>query len=110
MPIRMRASDLGELHALLIMYRQVYGGVDDKLLSAVAGNYQDAAVSCHSAAAGGPVPPVTNPRAAGRRRRDIPGERETILGLRDDGMTIREIAAASGCSVGYVHKLIHEHN
>lgn len=104
MPIRMRASDLGELHALLIMYKQVYGGVDDGLLSDVVRNYQDAVAFSHTAAT-----TITNPRAAGRKPRDISGEKENILKLRNDGMTIREIAAATGLSVGYVHKLIHEH-
>lgn len=106
----MRPSDLGELYGLLTMYKQAYGGIEDRILSDVADNYKKAAgLLCHNRKEG-EIPPVTNPRAAGRKARKSTEIIQNIRRLRNEGMTIRSIASETGCSVGYVHKLIHEHD
>lgn len=105
----MRPSDLGELYALLAMYRQTYGGIGDRFLSDVADNYREAAKRLCRGQEGEGIPPVTNPRAAGRKARNNAEEARKILELRKEGRTIRDIASETGRSVGYVHKLIREH-
>ncbi len=106
MAITMRPSDLGELYGLLIMYQQAYGGIEEKFFSEVRERYAD---SARFFGYTGEIPLITNPRAAGRKRKDNPEEVQKILELRRKGMTIRKIAAKMGCSVGFVHKLINEH-
>ncbi len=110
MLLQMKQSDLGELYALLAMYRNVYGGVEERLLAEIAGNYSiSAAGSCGGSGKDHAVPPVTNPRGAGRKRRDDPEEEAKIWQLRKSGKSIRAIASETGRSIGYVHKLIREH-
>jgi len=110
MLLQMKPSDLGELYALLDMYQNIYGPAGDNLLAEIAGNYKiSAACYCRGRGKNPDIIPITNPRGAGRKRRDIPEESEKICQLRKSGMTIRAIASETGCSVGYVHKLIHEH-
>lgn len=106
----MRPSDLGELYALLTMYQNVYGGVEDKLVAEIVDNYNRAAASfrCCNGKNHAAVP-ITNPRGAGRKRRNDPDEAEKIRQLRESGKTIRTIASETGRSIGYVHKLINEH-
>lgn len=106
----MKPSDLGELYALLTMYQNVYGGVEDKFLAEIADNY-NISTACF-VCGGGKNPaasPITNPRGAGRKRRNDPDEAEKIQQLRKSGKSIRAIASETGRSTGYVHKLIHEH-
>ena len=105
----MKPSDLGELYTLLTMYQNIYGSAGDNLLAEIADNYKvSAACFCRSSGKNPDIMPITNPRGAGRKRRNIPEELEKIRRLRKSGMTIRAIASETGCSVGYVHKLIHE--
>ena len=106
----MRPSDLGELYALLTMYKQTYGSIEDRILCDVADNYKKSAELLNHNREEGEIPPVTNPRAAGRKARNSIEVTRKILKLRKEGMTIRNIASETGRSVGYVHKLIHEHN
>lgn len=110
MLLQMKPSDLGELYALLTMYQNVYGGAEDKLLAAIADNYNiSAARFCCGSGKNHTVAPITNPRGAGRKRRDDPDEAEKIRQLRKSGKSIRAIAFETGRSIGYVHKLIREH-
>ncbi len=104
----MRPTDLGELHTLLIMYRNTYGGVPDGFLEQVAKRYYAAAASRHCDTESNSVPLIANPRGSGRKSKVKPEEMEQIYNLRKSGRTIREIAAETGYSVGLVHKLIHE--
>lgn len=110
MLLQMRPSDLGELYALLTMYQNVYGGVGDKLITEIAGNYnKSAACFCPGSGTEDAIASITNPRGAGRKRRNDPDEAERIRQLRKSGKSIRSIASETGRSTGYVHKLIHEH-
>lgn len=111
MLLQMKPSDLGELYALLTMYQNVYGGVGDKLIAEIADNYnRTAACFCCGSGKNHVASPITNPRGAGRKRRNAPDEAEKIVQMRKSGKSIRAIASETGRSTGYVHKLIHEHN
>lgn len=46
--------------------------------------------------------------AAGRKPIYSEDIRRMILRLHDEGGSIRRIAGLTGCSVGYVHKIIHD--
>lgn len=106
--IKMRPTDLGELYTLLSMYQSTYGGVPSGLTEQVEKHYREAARSpCSKERA--PVPLVTNPWGAGRKSHTDPEVTSGIVRMRHSGASIRKIAAAFGCSVGHVHKLIHEH-
>ena len=110
MLLQMKSSELGELYALLHMYQNVYGGVEGKLLAEIVDNYNiSAACFCCNSENKQPVPPITNPRGAGRKRRNVPQEAAKIRQLRESGKTIRAIASETGRSTGYVHKFIYEH-
>lgn len=106
MSITMRPSDLGELYGLLTMYQQAYGGIGEEFFLEVRERYAE---SAHFFGCTEEIPLITNPRAAGRKRKSNPEEVQKILELRKKGMTIRKIAVEMGCSVGLVHKLINEH-
>lgn len=97
--LEMRRSDLGELHALLRMYRSTYGGVPEELMEAVEAAYGRAR---------GKETPVGNPRGAGRKGTAAPEKIRKAKQLKEKGWTIRKIAEEMGCSTGHVHKLIHE--
>lgn len=108
MALMMKPVELGELYALLEMYRRAYGGVEEELIAQIKHNYNRSAASYHCSPENGVVPPVTNPRAAGRKPRQTPEETGRIMQLREQGLPIRTIAVETGCSIGYVHKLINE--
>ena len=99
MSVEMRKSDLGELHALLEMYRITYGGVPEELMEAVEAAYRRGQ---------GRETPVGNPRGAGRKGTAAPEKIRKAKQLREKGWTIRKVAGEMGCSAGHVHKLIHE--
>ncbi len=107
--IEMRASDLGELYALLSMYIRTYHTCerDGALLNEVTEKYNAQSGLQENECS---PPSLMNIRGAGRRHAFSPDHDEEILRLRQEGLTIRKIAEATDCSVGYVHKLIHEHN
>lgn len=105
--IEMRASDLGELYTLLRMYQHTYRGISDELLAEISSRYKMVWELCNKKERS--IIPITNARGAGRKSRVTEEEKEKILKLHSKGKTIRETAAETGLSVGYVHKLIHEH-
>ena len=51
---------------------------------------------------------IHNERGAGRKSRFTEHEKESIRMYRLQGKTIKEIAEMFSCSVGIIHKLIHE--
>ena len=105
--LEMKATDLGELYVLLKMYRMVYGEVPEWLI----GNVENHFKTTYKVTSGdiGALS-MTNPRGAGRKSNVDPEEKERIIRLRRGGRTIREVASETGYSIGYVHKLIHEHD
>lgn len=103
----MSLADLGELHILLRMYIQCYGADSSSLtlLSDVEKKYMDQYMRFN----GGKTPrSISNPRNAGRKSTIEPAKAEKIRHMHAGGKTIREIAQAESCSIGLVHKLIHE--
>lgn len=105
--IEMKAADLGELYALLKMYQASYGEVPESLIKDIECRFKTTYTVCPTSKT--PLS-ITNPRGAGRKSKIEPEEKEQIKQMRSSGMAIREIAAKTGYSTGYVHKLIHEHN
>lgn len=103
----MRTADLGELYALLSLYIRTYhtDERDSALLSEVTEKFRSQS-ALHTS--GDNPPSLINIRGAGRKRIASPEVDDEILRLRHEGKTIREIAAATNRSAGYVHKLIHE--
>ncbi len=105
--LEMKATDLGELYVLLKMYQMVYGEVPEWLIRNVEYRFK----TTHGVRNGDiRTLSITNPRGAGRKSNVNPEEKERIVRLRRSGMTIREVASETGYSIGYVHKLIHEHD
>lgn len=96
--LEMKKTDLGELYNLLEMYERTYGGVPGRLLEAVMAAYRQQ----------GGEGSIRNPRGAGRKKVTTQEEILEVRELREKGYKIREIAAETGYSVGYVHKLINE--
>ena len=107
--LEMPLTDLSELHILLRVYIQCYGTGerDSELLSEVEERYRKRYKIYNRKDA---PAAITNPRNAGRKPSINPDRDERIRQMRAEGKTIREIASAESCSVGYVHKLIHEHD
>lgn len=105
--LEMNPTDLGELYILLRLYIQCYGteGRDSELLSEVEEKYRTRYKSYYRRDA---PAEIRNPRNAGRKSTADPAVANRVHKMHADGKTIREIAAAESCSVGYVHKLIHE--
>lgn len=103
MIIKMRGTDLAELYTLLGMYDRTYGGVPEELIGSVKEAYQGAYRSRKDEAT-----KITNPGNAGRKS-GVTKEKIRKAGeMHADGCSMREIAKEMHCSVGHVHKLIHE--
>ena len=105
--LEMKATDLGELYVLLKMYQMVYREVPEWLIRNIENQFK----TTHEDKKGNIKSfSITNPRGAGRKSNVAPEEKEKIVRLRRAGKTIREVASETGYSIGYVHKLIHEHD
>lgn len=101
--LAMRGTDLGELYVLLEMYRRVYGGVPEKLLEEVEKEYES-----QRAVEGKDKCGIRNPRGAGRKSNITEERIRKAKELKEKGYRMREIGKEMGCSLGHVHKLIHE--
>ncbi len=101
----MRATDLGQLYALLETYGMTYGGVGAGLLEEVQEAYQEA-----KAAGFGEDSSYTirNPRGAGRKNGVTQEKIQQATELRSQGYRLREIGEEMGCSASHVLKLIQE--
>lgn len=99
--IEMKKSDLAELYTLLEMYGRTYGKTAEveELLTEMERLYEEAR--------GTGV--IGNSRGAGRKGKYPEETKRKILELREEGNSIRKIAGETGCSTGYVQKLINEH-
>lgn len=85
----MKKKDLQSLLALLKEYHSEVGGYETLAL----------------------IENIQNTRkvtAAGRKPVYSEDVRQLIMRLHDEGSSIRRIAGLTGCSVGYVHKIIHD--
>lgn len=98
--IEMKPADLQELYGLLHMYGQTYGSnLAGQLMDEIANRCQGRGIN----------PDEPNPRHAGRKPVYGAETAEQVQALRKQGWTVREISAATGCSIGHVHNLITEH-
>ena len=105
--LEMKATDLGELYVLLKMYQMTYGEVPEWLIRNVGYRFK----TTHEVRSSDiRALSITNPRGAGRKSNVDPEGKERIVRLHRSGRTIREVASETGYSIGYVHKLIHEHD
>lgn len=105
--LMMKAVDLGELYVLLEMYGRVYGGVSKELMEGIETAYEEAEKLKGNYRR---KETIRNPRGAGRTSTVTEEQIEQAIHLYRSGYKIRDIAAEMGRSVGYVHKLIHEHS
>ena len=97
----MKKSDLAELYVLLEMYGRTYGKKEQ-----VKELYEETKRLYEEARGTGEI---GNSRGAGRKEKYPEETKRKILELRKEGNSIRKIAEETGCSTGYVQKLINEH-
>ena len=99
MKIEMKRQDLEELHQLLSLYERSYGSKEaEKLLEEMAQRYRNRYRE--------EILGKRNPRNAGRKSHYTEADKRKILNLREEGLTLREIAKRTGCSVGYVQGVL----
>lgn len=99
--VEMKKSDLAELYTLLELYGRSYGKMAEveELLTEMERRYEKARGTGE----------IGNSRGAGRKGKYPEETKRKILELREEGNSIRKIAGETGCSTGYVQKLINEH-
>ena len=99
--IGMKKSDLAELYILLELYGRTYGKMAEaeELLTEMKRLYEEARGTGE----------IGNSRGAGRKEKYPEETKRKILELRKEGNSIRKIEEETGCSTGYVQKLINEH-
>ena len=108
----MNTTGLAELYWLLQMYQCTYESpaAEDTtcLLNRIQTLYEGQASSTNHPPS---LPPkLHNPRGAGRKEHYPERITGLILNLHAAGNSIRAIAYKIPCSVGHVHKIIHEHD
>lgn len=100
--IEMGLADLCELYTLMELYEKTYGqpGITvGELKESVRKKCEE-----HGVTDG-----IRNARNAGRKKKySKETDRKIVEGYKK-GKTIRKIASETGCSTGYVQKLIYEH-
>ena len=97
----MKRQDLEELYQLLELYERTYGEKEaEKVLAKVEEDYRNIY--------GEKIGEKRNPRKAGRKRKYTEVTKGEIHKFRREGLTIREIAKETGCSVGYVQSVLSE--
>lgn len=97
----MKRQDMEELSQLLRVYERTYGsGEAGNLLKEVSERYRNSYKEN--------ILEKRNPRKAGRKRQYTEEKRRELRELREKGLTIREIARKTGCSVGYVQSVLSE--
>lgn len=99
--LEMKPADLCELYTLMELYEKTYGqtGITAAELK------ENVRKKCEEQGVAGNI---RNARKAGRKKKYKEETDKKILDGRRQGKTIRETALESGCSTGYVQKLIFE--
>lgn len=100
MKMEMKRQDLEELYILLEVYEKTYGGRN------VTEMKQELSARYREEKGGESISGKRNPRKAGRKRQYTEEEKSRIRNYREEGLTIREIAKETGCSVGYVQGVL----
>ncbi len=100
--VEMKLADLRELYTLVELYERTYGqpGITaGELKESIRRKCEERGVPSD----------IRNARDAGRKKKySEETDREIVEGYQY-GKSIRKIAAETGCSTGYVQKLIFEH-
>ena len=104
----MSNDDLGDLYILLHNYIKYYDCNEQylDLLLEIGATYNR---QFRSQPDSNTTSSVIKKSHAGRKPISVQAQTERIWKYHMDGKTMREIAALESCSVGHVHKLIHEH-
>lgn len=98
--IEMNSHDMEDLYILLRVYQSAYGEEDVKhLLVTLAEKY-------NANTGGMDISIARNPRMAGRPEKYSTEVKNRIAVLKRNGLTLREIATETGCSLGYVHGVV----
>lgn len=101
MMLEMKRQDMEELSQLLGLYERTYGSREaGDLLKEISERYRNSYKEN--------ILEKRNPRNAGRKRRYKEEKKGELRDLREKGLTIREIARETGCSVGYVQGVLSE--
>lgn len=101
MMLEMKRQDMEELSQLLCLYERTYGSREaGELLKELSERYRNSYKEN--------ILEKRNPRKAGRKRQYTEEKKEKLRELRAKGLTIREIARETGCSVGYVQGVLSE--
>jgi len=100
--IEMKRSDLCELYILMDLYERTY-----EQSEITAGELKECVrQKCEEQGMAGSI---KNARNAGRKKKYSEETDRKVLEEYRCGKSIREIASETGCSTGYVQKLIYEH-
>lgn len=101
MMLEMKRQDMEELSQLLCLYERTYGSREaGELLKEVSDRYRNQYKEN--------ILEKRNPRNAGRKRQYTEEKKGELRELRKKGLTIREIARETGCSVGYVQGVLRD--
>ena len=98
--VEMTRQDMMELYQLARVYQMTYGHERsvENLIKDIEKRFEKMYHKVLSS--------ESNPRHAGRKRRYTQEQDERIAQLREDGYSIRVIAAETGCSVGHVQDVL----
>lgn len=100
--LEMRIADLRELYTLVELYERTYGQLGITTTELKAGVRK----KCEERGVAGNI---YNARGAGRKKKYSEWTDRKIMEGYENGNSIRKIASETGCSTGYVQKLISEH-
>lgn len=101
MVLEMKRQDMEELSQLLGLYERIYESREaGNLLKEVSERYRNRYKEN--------ILEKRNPRKAGLKRQYSEDKRKELRKFREKGLTIREIARETGCSVGYVQGVLSE--
>lgn len=107
MLIRMKRQDLIELYQLTQMYARSYRSRKDPEMAGLLSDIKETyARQCKGEA----IEDAHNPRGAGRKPVYTQGDNDRIIGLKKEGLSLRAIAKAAGCSLGHVQDVLHSQN
>ena len=99
--LEMKRQEMEELSQLLCVYERTYGSREaGEVLKELSERYRNRYK--------GDILEKRNPRKAGRKREYDEDKKRELRELRKEGLTIREIARETGCSVGYVQGVLRE--
>lgn len=103
MKLAMKHQDMSELYQLVKLYVRTYGYDKDtgtEFLSELRNRYLEQFN-------GKSIEEACNPRGAGRKAVYTKEENDRIAELRKEGLSLRAVAKAAGCSLGHVQDVLY---